>query len=150
MIYLDANILIYSYFKPKSKQKELTPKVKWMKAESKKIVEKLNNNEGKFCISLIQLSEVGNKLKTIMNWEDLRKLFLGLISNNSLKIVEVSFYTYINAIDKITKYDMDPNDISAYLIMKENNIKQIYTFDGKFSRFKDIESLPEIPKDLLS
>ncbi len=147
MIYLDANILIYAYFKTKSKQKELPPKVKWMKEESKKIIEKLNNYEGEFCISLIQLSEVVNKLKILMTWEDLRKLFLGLVSNNTLKIFEVSFFLYINAIDKITKFEMDPNDISAYLIMKENNIDQIYTFDEKFRRLKDIKCLPEIPKE---
>ena len=143
MIYLDTNVFIYAYFKPK--EISLTPKVKWMKSEAKNVIEKLNNESEKFCISLIQLSEVVNILKMTLMWEDLRRFLLGLISNNSLQIFEISKLLYINSIDKITKYNMDSNDISAYLIMKENNINQIFTFDKKFRNLKDIECLPKIP-----
>ena len=82
-----------------------------------------------------------------MSWELLKQFLMGLISNNSVEIVEISKLMYINAIDKITKYNMDANDISAYLIMKEKNINQIYTFDKHFRNFGDIYCLPEIPDE---
>jgi hypothetical protein len=149
MKYIDANVFIYAYFKPKKEYGELSPKVRWMKTESKKIIEKLNNEEEKFCISLIQLSEVVNKLKIAMTWEDLRKLLLGLTSINSLEIIEVSKLLYINSVDKITQYNMDSNDISAYLIMKDKGITEIYTFDSHYQNLKDITCLPTFPNEFV-
>jgi len=145
MIYLDANLFIYAYYKSK-KGKNLAPKIQWMKEEAKKIILKIDKHNGEFCISIIQLAEVVNLLKRAMSWEALRQFLLGIISNNSIEIIEVSNLMYINSIDKITKYNMDSNDISAYLIMKEKGVNQIFTFDKHFRKLKDIRCLPQFPK----
>jgi len=145
MIYLDANLFIYAYYKSK-KGKNLTPKIQWMKEEAKKIILKIDKHDGEFCISIIQLAEIVNLLKQAMSWEALRQFLLGIISNNSIEIIEVSNLMYINSIDKITKYNMDSNDISAYLIMKEKGVNQIFTFDKHFQKLKDIRCLPQFPK----
>lgn len=146
MIYIDANIFIYAYFKPK-KGKNLTEKIKWCKQEAKKIIQKINKEENKYCISLIQLSEVINLLKYTMPWEDLQAFIMGLISNKSIEIIEITKMMYINAVNKITEYGMDSNDISAYLLMKEKKIEKIYTFDRHYENFLDIMILPKIPKE---
>jgi predicted nucleic acid-binding protein len=146
MIYLDANLFIYAYYKTK-KGKKLTPKIQWMKEEAKKIILKINKHDGEFCISIIQLAETVNLLKHAMSWEALRQFLLGIISNNSIEIIEVSNLLYINSIDKITKYNMDSNDISAYLIMKEKGVNQIFTFDKHFRKLKDIKCLPQFPNN---
>lgn len=143
MIYLDANVFIYAYFKPKDKT--LSPKIMWMKEEAKQIIESINNEEGEYCISLIQISEIVNLLKSVMSWEQLKQFLMGLISNNSIEIIEVPKMIYINAIAKITEFNMDSNDITAYLIMKERNINQIYTFDKHFRSLKDMVCLPKFP-----
>jgi len=148
MIYLDANIFIYAYFKPK-KGKALSNKLKWCKEEAKKIVQKINEEDNDYCISLIQLSEVVNLLKNIMSWENLQEFIMGLISNKAVEIIEVSKMLYINAVNKMTEYNMDSNDISAYLLMKEKNIKEIYTFDQQYNDLPDINCLPQIPKELI-
>ncbi len=145
MIYIDANIFIYAYFKPKE-GKELSDKLKWCKEEAKNIVQKINEEDNDYCISLIQLSEVVNILKNAMSWEDLQAFIMGLISNKSIELVEVPKMLYINAVNKITKYKMDSNDISAYLIMKEKKIKEIYTFDSHYQNFSDIICQPQIPE----
>ena len=147
MIYLDANIFIYAYFKPK-KGKSLSNKIKWCKDEAKKMVQKINKEENNYCISLIQLSEVVNLLKNVMSWENLQELIMGLISNKSVEIIEVSKMLYINAVNKMTEYNMDSNDLSAYLLMKEKNIKEIYTFDQQYEDLPDITCLPQMPKEL--
>ena len=72
----------------------------------------------------------------------MREFLLGLFGNPALKILEVSMTHYIEAIEAIDKYHADPNDISAYLLMKQHNIKDIYTFDKHFKKFVDINCLP--------
>ncbi len=144
MIYLDANLFIYAYFK-KRKNKVLTPKVKWMKKKAKEILKEINEEKEEYCISIIQLSEVVNLLKSVMSWQDLKEFIMGLYTNNSINITEVTKLVYLNAVDKITKYDMDPNDISAYLIMRELGITQIFTFDKHFQNLEGITRLPVFP-----
>ncbi len=146
MIYLDANVFIYAYWKPR--REDLSPKTKWVKEKSKEIIRKLNDGyQGtiEYCISLVQLVEVVNILKYAMSWTQLKEFLWGLFSNQSIEILDVSQFLYLNAIDKITEFEMDPNDISAYLIMKEKNITVIYTFDENFRKRIDINCLPEMP-----
>ena len=145
MIYLDANIFIYAYFKPK-KGRILSDKIKWCKQKAKDIIKKINEEENTYCISLIQMSEVVNLLKNAMSWEDLQQFIMGLLSNKSIEIVEISKLLYINAVSKISEYKMDSNDISAYLLMKEKEINQIYTFDSQFDDFAEITRLPQFPE----
>ena len=146
MRYLDANIFVYAYFKQK-KEKLLSDKIKWCKQEAKRIIDEINKEENTYCISLIQLSEVVNLLKGVMSWKNLHDLLIGLISNKSIEVVEMSKLMYINAINRIMDFNIDSNDISAYLLMKEKNIKEIYTFDRDYEAFPDIICLPPIPKE---
>ena len=148
MIYLDANIFIYAYWKPR--RNDLSEKLMWKKAESKKIIESLNNeNENEmYCTSLIQIVEIANILKVAFSWNDLQQLIWGLFSNPRLEIIETSKNEYMNAVSKITEFSADSNDIAAYRIMKEKGIVSIYTFDKQFKKFKDINCLPEIPLEL--
>ncbi|TFG12014.1 MAG: PIN domain-containing protein [Promethearchaeota archaeon] len=145
MIYLDANIFIYAYFKPK-KGKILSDKIKWCKQKAKEIIKKINEEENTYCISLIQISDVVNLLKNAMSWEDLQRFMMGLLSNKTIEIVEISKLMYINAVSKISEYNMDSNDISAYLLMKEKEINQIYTFDIHYDNLPEITRLPELPE----
>jgi hypothetical protein len=146
MRYLDANIFVYAFFKQK-KGKLLSDKINWCKQEAKKIIEEINKEENTYCISLIQLSEVVNLLKGIMSWKNLHDFLIGLISNKSIEIAEMSKLMYITAINKIQDFNIDSNDISAYLLMKEKNIKEIYTFDRDYEAFPDIICLPTIPEE---
>jgi len=146
MKYLDANLFVYAYFKPK-KEKILSDKIKWCKQEAKRIISEINKEEDTYCISLIQLSEIVNLLKGVMSWKDLHDLLMGLMSNKSVDVVEMSKLTYINAIEKILDFNLDSNDISAYLLMKEKNITEIYTFDRDYEAFSDIICLPLIPEE---
>ena len=148
MIYLDANIFIYAYFKPKT-GKILSDKIKWCKEEAKKIIQIIDEEKNNYCISLIQLSEVVNLLKNVMSWGNLKEFIMGLIANKSVEIIEVSKMLYINAVNKMTDYKMDSNDISAILLMKERNIKEIYTFDQQYNDVPDIICSPQIPKELI-
>ena len=146
MKYLDANIFIYAFFKPKKGQ-NLSNKLKWSKIKAKELVQKINQEEESYCISIIQISEVVNLLKGVMSSEKLQTFIMGLISNPSVEIIEVPKLMYINAVSKISNYNMDSNDISAYLLMKERKVSEIFTFDRHFENLPEITCLPKIPKD---
>ncbi len=81
-----------------------------------------------------------------MSWRDLQAFIMGLISNKSLETVEISKLMYINAVNKISDYNMDSNDITAYLLMKEKKIKEIYTFDRHYENLPEIKCLPILPE----
>jgi predicted nucleic acid-binding protein len=146
MIYLDANIFIYAYWKPR--REILPPKTVWMKAEAKKIIELMNDTKGndRYCISLIQLAEVVNILKIAFSWEKLQQFTWSIFSNRKIEVVTITTEQYMNAVSKISEFGMDSNDISIYLIMKEKKLTMIYTFDEHFKAFTDIERLPTFPE----
>jgi uncharacterized protein len=146
MIYIDANVFIFAYYHPK--KRTLSPKTKWIKEQSKKIIQQLvqsNSDSAQYCISLIQISEITNFLKKSLPQKDLHEFLLGLYSNPNLEIVEVTNSDYLTAIEKMKELDIDANDICAYLVMKKKKIDQMYTFDEGFRTIKDIECLPPIP-----
>lgn len=150
MIYLDANLFIYALLDPK--KRILSKKTTWMKSEAKRILKEIytfQNNEIEYVISVVQLSEIVNVLKSRMTWDELHKFLMSIYGNKSIEIIDVSALTYLTAIDKIVELKLDSNDIIAYLIMKERNITKIYTFDEGFQSLKDIECVPKIPESLV-
>jgi predicted nucleic acid-binding protein len=149
MIYLDANVFLFAFIHPK--KKTLSAKTKWCKQQAKRIVEELNASDSEYplyCISLIQLSEITNILKKHFSQRELHEILFGLYCNPNIEIVEVSYSDYLNAIEKMNEYDLDANDLSAYIIMKKKKISQIYTFDDGFRNLKDIDCLPFMPENL--
>ena len=84
-----------------------------------------------------------NRKKVILY---LQTFIMGLFANDALEIAEISKLIYINAVNKILEYNMDSNDISALLLMKERGIKKIYTFNRHFENVQDIIRLPKIPQ----
>ena len=138
MKYIDTNIFIYAYFNPKNKV--LDEKIKWMKEESKKIITQINiadQTQKEFCISVITLAEIVNKLKSNLPLQSIYQILFGLYSNSAIDVAEITPMLYMNAIDKILEYGMDPNDISTLLVMNEKNITEIYSFDAHFRKSKE-------------
>ncbi|MHA1673945.1 MAG: type II toxin-antitoxin system VapC family toxin [Promethearchaeota archaeon] len=146
MYYLDTNIYFFAFYKTKKGQ-ILTPKVQWMKYQAQSIIRRIDDGELQVCISLLQLSELANIFKSRMNWTRLRQFLWNMISNDGITVLEVSKMLYINAIDKIPEMNMDSNDNTSYLLMKEHDIGIIYSFDKHFRNLTDIKCLPEFPAE---
>ncbi len=146
MIYVDANIFVHAYWKPKDSS-SLSIKTKWMKDAAKKIVTTISNdtNKGMYCISLVQLSEICNILKNGMSWADLQDFCWGIIMNPAIDVVEVPLGLYLKAIEEITTRKADPNDVVAILIMEKIGMNEIYTFDKHFRTMTGIKCLPDFP-----
>ena len=132
MRFLDANIFIYAYYKPR---KELSEKARWMKEESKKILRRINDGEEEVVTTVVHLSEVNNFLKKSMDMASLQNLFLELYSLENFKIVGVSAKDYLAAIAMMAETGLDANDCLALKVMKDMGITEIYSFDRGFERF---------------
>lgn len=138
MRFLDANVFIYAYYKPK---RELTEKQKEMKERSKEIIRKINEGE-EVITTVVHLSEVTNILKRALSMEDLYSLLIGLFSTDNVRIVDVTTEDYISAIELMGELKMDPNDCLAVDVMRCEDINEIYTFDRGFDGVAGIIRVP--------
>jgi hypothetical protein len=139
MRFLDANVFIYAYYKPK---RELTEKQKQMKEHSKLIIRRINEGE-EVLITVVHLSEVTNILKRALSMEDLYSLLIGLYSRDNVRIVDVTAEDYLGAIELMSELRMDPNDCLAVEVMKIEGIEAIYSFDTGFDDVDGIERVLE-------
>jgi predicted nucleic acid-binding protein len=136
MRFLDANVFIYAYYKPK---KELTERQKELKEQAKGIITRINEGE-KVITTVIHLSEVSNILKRALRLEELNSLLVGLYSLDNVTILDVAAEDYLGAIELVRDLKRDPNDCLAVEVMKREGVHEIYTFDSGFDSLT--EKLP--------
>ncbi len=139
MRFLDANIFIYAYYKPKVR---LDLKQKRMKDSSKKIIEEINNGRTEVITSVVHLSEVSNILKRSLPVGELASLIETLYSLDNVVISDVTANDYLIAVEMGDELNLDPNDALAVHLMQENNITEIYSFDEGFEKIEGITRLP--------
>ncbi len=128
MRFLDANVFIYAYYKPK---RELTEKEKQMKEHAKDTITRINEGE-EVITTVVHLSEVTNILKRALSMEDLYSLLIGLFSMDNVRIVDVTVEDYLGAIEQMRELKVDPNDCLAVDVLRCEDINEIYTFDKGF------------------
>ena len=138
MRFLDANVFIYAYYKPK---RELTEKEKQMKEHAKDTITRINEGE-EVITTVVHLSEVTNILKRALSMEDLYSLLIGLFSMDNVRIVDVTTEDYLGAIELTSELKMDPNDCLAVDVMRCEDINEIYTFDRGFDGVAGIIRVP--------
>ena len=73
MRFLDANIFIYAYYKPK---KLLTQKEEDMKEQAKKIVSNVSQGKEQVITTVVHISEIVNILKNGMTQNQLTHIIL--------------------------------------------------------------------------
>ena len=140
MRFLDANIFIYAYYKPK---KPLNQKEKHMKDQAKKIITKISQAKEEVTTTVIHISETVNILKHGLKLEELNKLILGMFMLDNIKIKSVTREQYLAATELAEELELESNDALAVDIMKQDNITEIYTFDEDFEKIEGIAKLPK-------
>ncbi len=141
MRFLDANVFIYAYYKPK---KQLTQKEKQMKDHAKKIISEVSQRKEDVMMTVVHLSEAVNILKHGMPLEQLTNVILGLFMLDNVKIRGVSREAYFAATELGDDLKLDPNDALAVDVMRLSNIKEIYSFDEDFDKIGGISRLPKL------
>jgi len=138
--FLDANVFIYAYYKPK---KQLTPKEKQMKEQAKKIVTDISQGKEQVTTSVVHLSEIVNILKHGMPREQLTNVIRGMFMLDNVTIHGVTREDYFVATELGDDLKLEANDALALDIIKSNNVTEIYTFDEDFDRIEGITRLPK-------
>lgn len=134
MKFLDANVLIYAYAKPK---RELTGEEKKIKKRAREIVGKISRGE-MVTTTLIHLSEVANILEKTAPMAALSRLLKGILSADNIKVLDVSREDYLAATDAAPAQGIGINDAIALIKMREAGISEIYSFDQHFDRIEEI------------
>jgi uncharacterized protein len=139
MRFLDPNIFIYAYYRPK---KQLTEKEETMKDQAKKIVSNISQGKEQVTTTVVHISEIVNILKNGLAQEQLTQIILGLFMLNNVKIMDVTKDSYFAAAELGADLKLEPNDALAVDIMRQNEIAEIYTFDEHFTNIDGIIKIP--------
>jgi predicted nucleic acid-binding protein len=141
MRFLDANVFVYAYYKPK---KQLSEKEHQMKEHAKTIISNISKGKEDIMISVVHISEVANVLKHGMPQEQLTTIIRGLFMLDNIKIMDVTKDGYFAATELGEDLKLEPNDALAIDIMQQNNITEIYSFDEHFNQIEGIKRLPSL------
>ena len=141
MRFLDANVFIYAYYKPK---KQLTQKEKQMKEHAKKIIRGVSQGKEEVIMTVVHVSEIVNILKHSMPLNKLTIIVRGLFMLDNVKIMGVTREAYFAATELGDDLKLEANDALAVDVMKLNDIKEIYSFDEDFDQIEGITRLPTL------
>lgn len=141
MRFLDANIFIYAYYKPKG---TLTEKEEAIKEEAKIIITNISAGKEQVLTTVVHISEIVNILKNGMTKELLTKTILDLFMLDNVNIKDVTKEEYFAAVAIGEDLKLEPNDALAIDVMQQNGVEEIYSFDEHFNNISDITRLPSI------
>src|SRR5208283_4080399 len=110
MRFLDANIFIYAYYKPK---KQLSERENQMKEQAQKIITNVSKGKEDVMITVVHISEVVNILKHGMPQDQLINIIRGLFMLDNVKIADVTKDAYFAATELGEDLKLEPNDALA-------------------------------------
>jgi len=141
MRFLDANVFVYAYYKPK---RQLSQKEKQMKEYAKKMISDMSEGKEELLTTVVHLAEIVNILKHGMPLERLNNLILGLFMLDNLRIYGVSREAYFAATELGDDLRLESNDALVVDVMRQNNVKEMYSFDEDFDGIEGISRLPKL------
>ena len=141
MRFLDANMFVYAYYKPK---KQLSQKEKQMKEEAKKVITDVSQGKEQVAMTVVHLSEIVNILKHGMPKDELNTVIQGLLMLDNVTILGVARDAYFAAAELGDDLMLEANDALAIDVMRQNDMKEIYTFDEDFDQIEGITRIPRL------
>jgi len=130
MRFIDANIFIYAVLKPK---KPLPAAILQKKTAAKEIFLRINEGEP-VITTTVHLSEVANVLEDAAGIGFACDLLAAVMAKPSIDVRPVSADEYRESIQRAQKYAVSINDALALIVMEQQGIDEIYTFDRHFER----------------
>ena len=137
--FVDATVFIHAYLKPSRK---LEPHEKELKKGARQIIERIENGE-KVTTSVVHFTETANILEDFFPTEKALTIESSILTKENIEILTVSKKDYKNAMARALGEGKGINDLLAYVLMKKNDIKQIYSFDQDFDDIENIDRITE-------
>jgi predicted nucleic acid-binding protein len=141
MRFLDANVFIYAYYKPK---KQLAQKERQMKEQAKAIITNVSQGKEEVLTSVVHVSEIVNILKHGMPQDQLTVIIRGLFMLDNVTITGVTREAYFAATELGDDLKLEANDALAVDILRTKDISEIYSFDEHFDQIDGIMRLPSM------
>ncbi|MCJ7608207.1 type II toxin-antitoxin system VapC family toxin [Candidatus Bathyarchaeota archaeon] len=141
MRFLDTNVFVYAYYKPR---RRLTPKEEQMKEYAKKIITEVSEGREQVAMTVVHLSEIVNILKHGLPMDQLNKVIHGLFMLDNVTIMGVSRDAYFAAIELGEDLMLEANDALAIDVMRQNDLKEVYSFDEDFEKLEGITRIPRL------
>ncbi|RZB28763.1 MAG: hypothetical protein AEth_01765 [Candidatus Argoarchaeum ethanivorans] len=130
MRFVDASVFVHAFIKPKRKLKEHEVRIK---EAAKKIVKRINEGE-EMAISTVQVAEIANLLEHYMPIDDALSIEMFLLTARNVRVHGVEKADCVNALEVAKDTKVGLSDAIAFVIMKENGLKEAYSFDHDFDR----------------
>ena len=130
--FIDANVFIYAFLKPRREPPE---NVKAIKENAKKILKRVSKGE-EVVTTVVHLSEVANVVESRAGKGKAAEIVLSILTSQNIGILDVSTADYLRATLIAEEKNLGINDALAYLKMQELGIDEIYTFDRDFERLE--------------
>jgi predicted nucleic acid-binding protein len=141
MRFLDSNIFIYAFYKPKA---QLGTSEKSMKDSAKRVIADVSEGGEPVVTTVVHLSEVVNILKHGLAPGQLAEMLTGLLMLDNIDTVTVARNDYLAATELGRELDMDSNDALAVQVMRSKGLDEVYSFDKVFDRIEEITRLPNL------
>ncbi len=138
MKFLDANVFIYAYYKPR---KQLSQKEIDMKEAAQRIIANIYEGKERVLTTVVHLSEVVNILKHGLPTDQVSEIMRGVLMLENVTVVEVTRDIYFAANELGDNLRLDANDALAVDIMKLNGLSEIYSFDEDFDKVEGIRRI---------
>ena len=130
MRFVDASVFVHAFLKPKRKLKDHEVKIK---ESAKSIVKRINNGE-EIGITVVQIAEIANLLENYLPLNEALKVEEFLLLARNVKVFDVTKRDCLRALKVAREKKVGLSDAIAYVIMIDNNVKEIYSFDRDFDR----------------
>lgn len=137
--FIDSNVFLYAYLKPRRKLSEKERKMKMLAA---KIIEMVEAGEERVVTTVVHLAEILNIIEYRLGLKYSQDFLETVLAMDNFEILPVSVEDYQAALEVSTRFTISINDAIAYIKMKKENIETIYTFDKHMQNLKDIKILP--------
>jgi len=135
--FIDTNVFIYAFLKPK---RELKKHEIMLKKAAKEIINRVNKGEV-VVTSIVHISEIANILEDLIPLNKALEIEEAILSKENIKIATVNEKDYISSIEIAKTYEIGLNDALTYLIMKKHKINEIYSFDTDFDKLPNIKRI---------
>jgi len=135
--FVDTNIFIYAYIKPRRK---LKPHEVSIKDSAKKTLSRINEGEN-VSTTVVHFSELCNILEDNRPLREASTIEEAILFKENITIHPVNHEDYLKALHVAREKDTGINDAIAYTTMEKLGVNKIYSFDKDFDKFNDIKRI---------
>ncbi len=130
MRFVDASVFVHAYMVPR---RTLRPHEVEIKDRAKAIVKRIEGGES-VVTSVVHLGEIFNLLESHLPLDKALLLERGILARENIDVLPVSREDYVAAATKARTKEIGPNDLLAGVLMENEGVSEVYSFDRDFDR----------------